>query len=103
MEIINTLNHSVIISTREGEVTFPPSPAPVNVCQTFKFSSLINGIPITRATVKEVQNLPREMGGRLYIVSPKVKSLYPDRQDFVVTGKPIKQDGVRVAFQGLVI
>lgn len=85
MSIIRNLTpHEVVVRLQDGtEVTFHPEGKPARVSVSQVPDGNIDGIPIMKTVLGQVENLPAPQDGVFLIVSGIVKSAVPERDDLL--------------------
>ena len=105
MIIVNKTPHDVIIyDETETRVikTYPPDGLCTRLKVEFNHIGYEEGVEIVEAIVKEVNNLPMRREGYCYIVSQMVKTNFPDRDDFLVPVRVVKErNGEKVGCKAL--
>ena len=102
MRIINKTPHQVVIY-RNGSIvaTIEPTGTPVRCTQRTVVIGEIDGIPITKVTLGEVENLPEKEEGTILIVS-RIVAESVDRDDLYIPGPAVRNEaGQIVGCQGL--
>ena len=84
VRLINMCVHDIKLMNEDGSITIiPPSGSMVRCRRRKNVLHYVNGIPITKGTVIEIQGLPAKQPNTLYIVSKLVLDNVKDRDDFV--------------------
>lgn len=85
-KIINKTPHPVYILDEDNSVlkVFPKSVGMIRVPEQVIKNGEIAGIPISTTLFHEVEGAPEYQEGVYYIVSQLVRSMMPDREDFLV-------------------
>lgn len=91
--IINLTPHAIDIVDDNGNpfVSIPASGQIARVAtQTVRTGESFNGIPVSRTTHGEVENLPDRQENTIYIVSLAVASTVPEREDVFIPNESIR-------------
>lgn len=103
--IVNLTPHAITIMAEETLV-IPPTTPSARVRQTYEEASPVNGIPVVRSVMGEVENLPEPVDGTIYVVSAIVAQQCRHRPDVYApdTGAGAVRDekGMIVGVKGLV-
>jgi hypothetical protein len=84
---VNLCSHQVDVYRKDGSVkSIQPSGTVARCNITNVLLNEIDGVPIYRQVLGEVQNLPEEIPGVLLIVSKIVAQACPNRHDLLVPG-----------------
>ncbi|MCX6703481.1 MAG: hypothetical protein NTV02_02220 [Candidatus Zambryskibacteria bacterium] len=82
--IINLTPHTINVRLADGsELAFVPTAPAARVATTREVVGEVNGIPICRTTYGQVENLPEQKEGTMYVVSLLVLQVAPERRDLV--------------------
>lgn len=85
--IKNMTPHDIVVLNANDEVTnIFKSEGVVRVKTLRENVGEIGGVPISKTTLGELDFVPEEIDGTCYIVSAYVKTLFPERKDFLVVG-----------------
>lgn len=96
MQIINLTPHDVTFVNDEGKpIMTIPSSGVTRVASTTAIVSEFNGIPVTETTFGQVEGLPEERPGVVYIVSRMVATA-AKRNDLYVPGMQVRDAEGRV-------
>jgi hypothetical protein len=97
MTIINKTPHQITIYDEQQNIirTYPASDSLIHLEQeTVPCGTLEDGTPLTRAIYGKAEGLPDYQEGKYYIVSPLVKTAFPDRMDLLVPAELLRgEDG----------
>ena len=98
MTIMNLTPHAISFISEEGETTrvVEPSGVVARVSATTVNTGSIDGIPVTETSFGEVENLPEEVEGTVYIVSSLVASRVPSRKDVFIPNESVRDDKGRI-------
>ncbi len=105
MKIVNCTPHAINVILSNGEVvTIPKGDVVARVAVTAEFVADFCGVPLTRTSYGEVQDLPDPVEGTLYLVSMFLRSAVPHRKDVASPGEMVRDnDGNIVGCRGLVV
>ena len=98
--IINLTPHAIDIVDDNGNpfVSIPASGQIARVStQTVRTGESFNGIPVSRTTHGEVENLPDRQENTIYIVSLAVALEVPEREDVFIPNESIRNDKGQVS------
>jgi len=98
--IVNLTPHAIDIVDDNGNpfVSIPASGQLARVTtQTVRTGESFNGIPVSRTTHGEVENLPDRQENTIYIVSLAVALEVPEREDVFIPNESIRNDKGQVA------
>ncbi|MEM4202481.1 MAG: hypothetical protein QXS54_00280 [Candidatus Methanomethylicaceae archaeon] len=89
MNVINLTPHKVVVITEDENhnpyvYEFPPSGVIARVSSTQTEVTCINGIPVVKTEIGEVENLPEPQDDTIYIVSSLVAQALAGKRDDVV-------------------
>lgn len=95
--IVNMVRHDCTIGDENGKtITFPMNSTPINAPEETITTEQIGGFTFRRKEFAPVKNLPTQYDNVFYIVSALIRSLHPERTDFISpngvreeSGKPI--------------
>lgn len=98
VEIRNFTPHTVNLLDSEERQTFTfPSDGNARCTQSVEFVENLCGIRITETAFGEVQDLPDEQEGVMYIVSRLVRQALPDRNDLLVPNEIVRDENGNIA------
>jgi hypothetical protein len=98
-KIINLTPHEVVVVGGNGEVLakFPPSGQIARCAVTRTQTGNINGIPVSKSVMGEIQDLPGEEDDTVYIVSRVVAEAAKGmRYDLVIPDDAVRDDQGRI-------
>lgn len=84
MKIINLTPHPIAVLTKEGMITFPPSGTVARVSQIEEPAGSLDGVQLVRIRCGQVDGLPDEQEGVMYLVSRLVFERCVWRHDLLV-------------------
>lgn len=85
--IKNMTPHDIVVLNANDEVTnIFKSEGVVRVKTQREAFGEVNGVPISKTTLGELDFVPEKVHGTCYIVSSFVKTMFPERKDFLVVG-----------------
>lgn len=91
--IKNMTPHDIVVLNANDEVTnIFKSEGVVRVKTQREEFGEVNGVPISKTTLGELDFVPKEVYGTCYIVSSFVKTMFPERKDFLVVGDTKRND-----------
>lgn len=95
--LINLTPHAInIITRKDGTKTINPSGITPRLTQiTTDTGDCVEGVPILKRELGEIQDLPKEKKGTYYIVSSLIASACPDRSDLLVP-RTIRDESGRI-------
>ena len=98
MKIVNLTPHDVNIIGEIGEVvqTFPASGELARCSVSREQVDVINGIPVNRTIFGDVEGLPEQQEGIVYIVSALVAQAVKDRDDLLIPDDAVRDEQGRV-------
>jgi hypothetical protein len=100
--IINLTPHDINIILGNETITIKPEGTPARVAQTKQQIDTVEGIPICKSSFGEVENLPPQKEGTIYIVSMLVANALPSRTDlYFPDGVVRSEDGTILGCTGL--
>jgi len=102
MKIINLTPHAIVET--ETKITYPPSGLVARVSSKSKqMEFTINDAPLFRTTYGEIEDLPDEVTGTVYLVSGIVLAA-TERKDLVAPGELVRDaDGKPIGCKGFKI
>ena len=102
MKVVNLTPHPIVIKQDGGTRTILPSGTVARVGTKTVPAGEFDGIPLFKTEFGEVNNLPQQEAGTIYIVSALVKQRLPDRADVASPGDLIRDEaGAVIGCKGL--
>lgn len=98
IELINLTPHTINFVDTDGIsiVVVEPSGKIARVNTTTVTIGEIDGIPVTETQFSEVEDLPDEEPGKIFIVSSIVAERVPEREDVFVPNESVRDDKGRI-------
>lgn len=91
--LINLTPHNVTIIKEDGNNVTVPSQGVARVsCTTTQVALSVEGIPLVKQTMGEVEGIPDQRKDIYYIVSRMVAAALPERMDLVVPADLVRDD-----------
>ncbi len=102
MNVINLTCHDVNIEKENGEIaTIPPSGMEARCKITRIPQGSFLGFTLYKTVYNDITGLPEPRNGTIYIVSGRMLSACPERDDLYQPGELIKENGIVVKCIGL--
>lgn len=98
MKIVNLTPHAINFVDQEGNavLSVEPSGNLARVSSRITTVDSIDGIPVTETVFGEVEGLPAEQDGVIYLVSAIVAARCPNRTDVFIPSESVRDDKGRI-------
>lgn len=96
--IMNLTPHAVSFVNADGAtvLTVAPSGTVARVSTRTVQIGTLNGLPVTQTEFGEVQDLPEQIDGTIYLVSSLVAQRVPDREDVFIPAESVRDSAGRI-------
>ena len=96
--IMNLTPHAVSFVNADGATvnTVAPSGTVARVSTRTVQIGTLNGLPVTQTEFGEVQDLPEQIDGTIYLVSSLVAQRVPDREDVFIPAESVRDSAGRI-------
>lgn len=96
--IINLTPHEVSFVDAEGTIVLSvePSGTVARVSSRTVQTGTLNGLPVTQTEFGEVQDLPEQKDGTVYLVSSLVAQRVPERRDVFIPAESVRDSAGRI-------
>lgn len=96
--IINLTPHAVSFINADGAtvLTVEASGTVVRVSARTVQTDTLNGLPVTQTEFGEVQDLPDQKDGTIYLVSSLVAQRVPDREDVFIPAESVRDSAGKI-------
>lgn len=96
--IMNLTPHAVSFVKADGAtvLTVAPSGTVARVSTRTVQIGTLNGLPVTQTEFGEVQDLPEQIDGTIYLVSSLVAQRVPDREDVFIPAESVRDSAGRI-------
>ena len=95
MKMVNLTPHAITFITDEGTVEVPPSGIVARVAAKTVAIGEVDGIAVTTTEFGEVENLPEQSDGVIYITSSLVAQRV-DRDDVFIPNESVRDESGRI-------
>lgn len=105
LTLSNLTPHTLNLVLPDGSVkAVPPSGQVARCASTSSQAGEFDGIPLSKTTFGQVQDLPEPQDGTLFVVSALVRQAVPHRTDVASPGDLVRDaDGNVVGCKGLIV
>ena len=104
MKMINLTPHKISIVVSDGTIEIPPSGQVARCAAVQTAAGDANGIPLVRQVFGQVESLPEQEQGTIFIVSALVRAAESTRPDLASPGDLVRDSaGAVVGCRNLII